>query len=114
MEMVFSPAELSSWRLRGEAAHRGAVEALPIPELQPTGLREQQGLPWPLPLLWQQARLVLHPTAPAAWQELLQQWRQGFQPIPWPEESSMAMLKQQRGWVVLPEAKCQVTALLYQ
>jgi len=39
------------------------------------GLGEQQEPPEapPLPLRWQWARQVLHPTAPAVWEELLQQ-----------------------------------------
>lgn len=124
MEMVFSPAELSSWRLRGEAAAQGSHgSTAPSPELQ---LLEHgaQGAPGAAP-----GAALASPTAgvtgkahsPPHWPSSTEEGGNccssgdgDLNPSYAWKRATMPMVKHQKGWIVLPVAKCQVTALFYQ
>lgn len=110
MEMVFSPAKLSSWRPRAEAGRTGEHR-----EHSPARGQESQGAAGACPGLSPPAvaavgRHVLHPTA---WEELLRSGAErsgGFPSIRGPEKSSVVTLQHQKGWIVLPVVKCQAPA----
>lgn len=115
MEMVFSPAKLSSWRPRAEAGRTGEHrEHCPSAGPRPHG-QEARGAAGACsglspPAVAAVGRHVLHPTA---WEELLRSGAErsgGFPSIRGPEKSSVVTLQHQKGWIVLPVVKCQAPA----
>lgn len=98
MEMVFSSAELSSWRLQGEA---GWTEL----QLQEQALGSSRSLPRPAAVAVGKARSPPHATA--AHKELLRRGGRILGCRRARRESYVVILK---GWSLLPLAKCQVAA----